>query len=282
MIRLYKKIISLLLLGVFLSLVQQCFASEFSDVSNKDVSQILQSGVLRVGLYQNDKPPFVMTRADGSLYGLDIIMAEKIAESIGVSVQYDRTSKTYAELIDRVEKGEDFDLVICKMSATMQRALKVRFSKPYLVFHQGLALNKKYISANRIKSDYPIADLKNNEFRVGARTATSYVEYARNLFPKAEIVEGSWDELVEKLLQGEIDGLMRDEFTLMSMLKKNPDIALHLNIYRIKDKKDPIAIALPQTSSFFQYWLNLFLEKNYPEPMAADDLIAMFPELWLE
>ncbi len=245
-----------------------------------DIENILQRGILRIGIYHKDKPPFIMTQKDGSLYGIDIDLANKIGQKLGVDVEFDRTSKSYSELIERVSKGQDFDLVICKMSSTMNRARKVRFSKPYLIFHQGLALNKRFLSANKIKSDYPIAGLREMQFKVGVRVATSYVEYAKNLFPKAEIVEGEWKEIVEKLLIGELDALMRDEYTLMTMVKKNPDIALRLNIYRIKDRKDPIAIAAPVKNSMLQYWLNLYLDSYFPLPMTSDDLIVDYPELW--
>lgn len=264
-----------------LSVPSLLHAGQQSQEGNEDeITEIMARGVLRIGLYYKDKPPFVMTREDGSLYGIDIDLAHDIGRKLGVDVKFDRTSKTYSELIERVAAGEAFDLVICKMSCTMKRARLVRFTKPYLVFHQGLALNKKFLSAKKVKNDYPIADLKELKFKIGARVSTSYVEYARNLFPKAEIVEGEWEELVEKLLAGKIDGLMRDEFTLMSMVKKRPDIALKLNIYRIKDRKDPIAIAAPAKSSMLQYWLNLYLDNTVPEPMTSDDLIMQYPELW--
>ncbi|MBI9079480.1 MAG: amino acid ABC transporter substrate-binding protein [Pseudodesulfovibrio sp.] len=246
----------------------------------QNLSEIIQRGTLRVGLYYKDKPPFVMTRKDGSLYGLDIELANNIAQQLGTSVSFDRTSKSYSELISRVSTGKDFDVVICKMSSTMKRATKVRFTKPYLVFHQGLALNKKFITTNKIRKESPIADLKGMKFKVGARISTSYVEYARNLFPKAEIIEGGWDDLVEMLLKGEIDGLMRDEFTLMSLIRERPDIALHLNVYRIKDRTDPIAIATPQGDSMLQYWLDLYIAANHQEPLTSDALIAKYPELW--
>lgn len=243
-------------------------------------SEILEQGVLRVGLYYQDKPPFVMTRADGSLYGIDIDIANGIAQAMGVDVVFDRTSKTYAELTERMSTGEDFDIVICKLSQTLSRALMVRFTKPYLVFHQGLALNKKFISKNKLKNNSLIVDLEKMHFKVGARHATSYVEYAQTLFPHAEVVEGEWEELVEKLLRGDIDGLMRDEYTFMSLVRERPDVALYLNVYRIQDMQDPIAIATAQSNSMLQYWLDMYLSQHYPQPLTADDLIADYPELW--
>jgi len=270
-----------ILLSFILSSSSCLYADQQSnETSEPDIASILQRGVLRVGLYYEDKPPFVMTKEDGSLYGVDIDLAENIGRELGVAVQFDRTSKTYSELIDRVSAGNDFDIVICKMSSTMGRARMVRFTRPYLVFNQGLALNKKFLSENKIKSDYPIASLREKKFKIGARVATSYVEYSTALFPEAEIVEGEWDEIVEKLLKGEIDGLMRDEFTLMTMIKQKPDIALKLNIYRIKDRTDPIAIAVPAKNSMLQYWLDLYLERYLPSPMTSDDLIRNYPELW--
>lgn len=268
---------------MFALLLLFCFPSSlFAEESEhmRTPSEILKHGVLRVGMYYEDKPPFVMTRADNSLYGVDIDIAKGIAQAMGVDVVFDRTSKTYAELIDRMSTGKDFDIVICKLSQTLNRALMVRFTKPYLVFHQGLALNKKFISKNKLKNNSLIVDLEKMKFKVGARLATSYVEYAQTLFPHAEVVEGEWEDLVEKLLRGEIDGLMRDEYTLMSLVRERPDIALYLNIYRIKDMQDPIAVATAQSNSMLQYWLDMYLAQHYPQPLSADDLIVKYPELW--
>lgn len=266
---------ALLLLGGSPSFL---FAEETGNM--RTPSEILEHGVLRVGMYYQDKPPFVMTKADGSLYGVDIDIANGIAQAMGVEVVFDRTSKTYAELTERMSTGEDFDIVICKLSQTLNRALMVRFTKPYLVFHQSLALNKTFISKNKLTNNSLIVDLEKMKFKVGARQSTSYVEYAQTIFPHAEAVEGEWEELVEKLLRGEIDGLMRDEYTLMSLVRERPDVALYLNVYRIKDMQDPIAIATAQSNSMLQYWLDLYLAQHYPQPMTADDLIATYPELW--
>lgn len=274
----------LLLLFLITILNTNLYAEEASITNekkiNSGISEILKRGVIRVGIYSQDKPPFVMTKNDGTLYGLDIDIAKDIAREMGVKVEFDRSSKSYAEMVERVSSGQDFDIVICKLSCTMQRALKARFSAPYLQFYQALALNKKFIARNKIDSKYPITQLKNMNFKIGIRTATSYVEYARSIFPKAEIIEGKWEDLVEKMLKGEIDGVMRDEYTIYRMLRKDPDIALYINIYTMIDRKDPICIAAPFENSMLQYWLNLYVDNNFPNPLNSDYLIKNYPELW--
>lgn len=240
------------------------------------LQQILQRGILDVSLYYQDKPPFVMTRANGELYGLDIDVARMIASELGVTLHFDRDAKTYTELVERLSRGQT-DLVLCKLSSTLGRAVKIMFSTPYLVLRQTLVLNKKFMARQRISPEYPMTELRALPFRIGVREKTSYVEFARHLFPSAEIVEGDWDDLVRQVRRGELDGLMRDDYTVLRLFANSPDLAIELSAYILTDQKDPIAAGLPPQSIDFKLWLDLFFAERMPVKKTARDLVRDYP-----
>jgi len=242
----------------------------------QDIARILNRGKLIVGLYCSDKPPFVMTNEDGSLHGLDIDIATMVAKEFGVALEYDRTSKSYTELVDNVRDGK-VDMVICKLSRTLKRAMEIRFSDPYLIFCQTLCLNKKFMARNHIPVEFPVDALREKEFLIGVREKTSYVEYAKALFPKAKIVEGKWDELVGKLQQNQIDGLFRDEDTIRRLIQTRPDLAIDVSAYVLTDRKDPICIGIPPQSAQLQMWVNLLLDQKMPTRKTVADLIREYP-----
>jgi len=242
-----------------------------------DIQKIIDRKTLRIGIYYKDKPPFVMTKPGGELYGIDITLAKNIAKALGVDPEFDRSSKTYKELHNIVARGKA-DIVICKFSRTYERAKNVRFSKPYLVFRQGLLLNRKFAAQKKIEK-YPITYLKKNEFAIGVREHTSYVEYAREMFKKARIVQGKWEDIVDQVVKGEIDALLRDEYVMLKLLNQNPDMALYTSMYILKDKKDYIAMAVPVNSGNLLAFINIYLESN-SIMLDADYLIREYPEVF--
>jgi len=249
----------------------------------QDIQRIIDRGYLSVGIYYKDKPPFIMTNGSGELHGLDISLARDIAKYLGVGVVFNREAKTYTELHEFATRGlsgngKSIDVVISKFSRTYERAKNVRFTQPYVTFRQAVIVNKVQVVKKRIE-DYPIAYLAHYNVKIGVREKTSYVEYAQELFKKAEIVEGKWEDLVTMVAKGEITAIMRDEYEIMKLIKKNPELAIKVSVYVLKDRKDHIAIAVPCDSLNLLAWLNIYLESRR-SVLGASDLIELYPIAW--
>lgn len=91
------------------------------------VSQrIAASGVLRVGM-TGDYAPFSLER-DGELSGFDVEMSTALAQSLGVSVAFVRT--TWSTLLDDYRAGR-FDVAMSGISVTEERAREASFSVGY-------------------------------------------------------------------------------------------------------------------------------------------------------
>jgi ABC-type amino acid transport substrate-binding protein len=248
-----------------------------------DIQRIIDRGKIIVGLYYKDKPPFIMTKPTGGLYGLDIELARDIAKRLGVDVEFNREARSYKELHEIATKGKTaqgnpVDVVISKFSRTYERAKSVRYTRPYLTFRQALILNKVYAAQNKIE-DYPMDYLRQAKVKIGVREKTSYVEYAAEMFKNAEIIEGKWEDIVKMVVEGEVTAVIRDEYEIMKLVKRNPELAIKISVYILKDRKDHIAMAVPCDSINLLAWLDMYLTSRQ-EVLTARDIIEKYPEAW--
>ena len=90
------------------------------------IEEARDRGTLRVGLGLFE--PWSACNADGELIGFEIDVATKVAEDMGVEVEFVRTNWSYIipSLI-----VEEFDVIISGMTILPERNLKVNFTSPY-------------------------------------------------------------------------------------------------------------------------------------------------------
>lgn len=292
--RMISLCVVLFLLPVFITLshaqsskIKEISASKFEagvqEEYPPDIQKIIDRGKIIVGLYYKDKPPFIMTNNEGELYGLDITLARDIARRLGVGVEFNRDATSYTQLhqiacYGKTNKENPVDVVISKFSRTYERAKKVRYTQPYLTFRQALIINKVAAAKNKI-DEYPMDFLRTARVKVGVREKTSYVEYAREMFKNADIVEGKWENIVKMVVDGKVTAVIRDEYEIMKLIKKNPELAIKVSVYILKDRKDHIAMAVPCTSTNLLAWLDMYLDSRQ-EILNARDIIRIYPEAW--
>ncbi|ACV61839.1 extracellular solute-binding protein family 3 [Desulfofarcimen acetoxidans DSM 771] len=243
-----------------------------------DIQKILSRGKLIVGLYCNDQPPFFMLNPQGKLYGMDIALAKDIAAKLGVALEFNRSARTFNELTEMVARG-DVDTAISVLSRTLDRAKLISFTKPYVVLHQALLVNRVEAAKKGIE-DYPMDYLKKEDVKIGVKAKTSYVEFARELFPKAHILEyKEWEDVVAALLKGEVIAAVNDENEITQLINKRPNISLYACVYILKDKKDYICMGVSQQNTHLLDWLNTYLD-NYDINMNVKSIMEEYPEIY--
>ena len=105
-----------------------------------DLKRICASGRLVVARYQGQRPPFFFRGEGGQWQGFDVDLAGDIAERLGVEYQ-PRLAASFNDVVDLVADGSA-DLGISKLSITLERSQRVRFSKPYMTVYQTLLVNR--------------------------------------------------------------------------------------------------------------------------------------------
>ena len=155
--------------------------------------EVQDRGTLRVGLGLFE--PWSACNADGELIGFEIDVATKVAEDMGVEVEFARTNWTYiiSELI-----AEEFDVIISGMTILPERNLRVNFTSPY-------NSSGVYLVANTEKTAdlETLADFNSSDVPLATRRGASSVGFVENTFPDAVLVLFDTDNAV---LQAVVDG----------------------------------------------------------------------------
>lgn len=256
---------------IFFKILYACFAvatSEIMPIENnysKDIQDIIAKGKLIVAVLKIDNPPFFMSTPDGKLDGIDIELSEKIAKELGVTLEINRTAQTYDEVVNLVATGKA-DLGVSKLSYTDERAKKVLYTKPYATFRKAMLVNRlAYAGIKRTRQANSLSELFSQlDSKIGVVKKSSYVDFARNIFPNASIHEvENWDPIgIDSLLQGKILALFRDEIETRKFLLARPDANLKLLSLIIKSQQDSIRMVVPRNRLHFLLWINGFLETN--------------------
>ena len=134
----------------------------------RDVQEIIDRGTLKVGVKNVTKGFGYEDPATGEYSGLEISLAKKLAESLGVEVEFTPvTAATRTALLD----SGDIDCVIATFTITDERKNSWHFTTPYYTDHVGVLVE----NSSGIKN---LADLKDKTVGVssGSTSAKSLVE----------------------------------------------------------------------------------------------------------
>jgi ABC-type amino acid transport substrate-binding protein len=243
------------------------------------IRQIMDRKKLIVAMYSKDIPPFFMHDENGKFYGLDVEMAQDIAIKLGVDVQFNRRAQNFDELIE-ILTNHEADVIISLLSRTLERAINVRFTRPYIILRQGLLLNRVQISRLKSKGNL-LKILDNKNVTIGVKLGTAYESFVKQLFPNAKIAGyPDWDPfIIDAVLKGEIVGAFHDEIEVKKVIAGKPDVALELQTVVIEDSQDPIAMAVPWDSPGLLAWLELYLEMADIN-LTADTLLKRYDEIF--
>jgi polar amino acid transport system substrate-binding protein len=229
-----------------------------------EIARIFNRGELIVAMLGVDTPPFFYKNPKGELVGLEVDLAKAIARELKVSVRFDRSAKSFNDVVDVVAR-QDADLGISKLSRTMARAQKISFTQPYLRLNHAFLINRvkfaEYAKGRSVPS--AIRDFKG---ALGVIANSSFADYAGRYFPLSELrAYPTWDDLLKAVNRGEVIAAYRDEFEVKSVLKIDPTASLTLRTVTFKDLEDTLAIAVsiqdPVLLAFVDQYLSQSAEK---------------------
>lgn len=223
------KFLTLLLVLSFFSLTISATAAK----KTPKVDAIKKAGVLRVGVKQ-DVPNFGYLNAETNQFeGMEIDIAKKIADSLGVTVEYTPvTTQTREPLMDNGQ----VDMVIATYTITEQRQANFSISDPYYYDQIGFLVRKK----SKVKS---MADLDGLTVGVtqGSTTKANLQIYAKENGLAIKFVQlGSFPELSMSLQAQRIDAFSVDKSILSGYVSKNSNIleeGFNTQAYGIATKK---------------------------------------------
>ncbi|MFG6094534.1 transporter substrate-binding domain-containing protein [Leptothoe sp. ISB3NOV94-8A] len=239
-----------------------------------DIQRILDRGKLVVALLSTDNTPFF---TEGNTpKGLDITIAQGLADALDVDLEFNRSANTFNDVVDQVYQLKA-DIAISKLSRTLSRAKRVRFSRPYVTMRQGLLVNRVQL-AKQTEGNQVIEAIRNFSGNVGVIQGSSYASFIKQKFPKSTIQEyPTWEDIVEAVINGDIQAAYRDELEVKKIIHKNPDAALRLQTIALNDTQDQIAMALPWDSQHLQDFVNQYLD-TYSLDYTADTVLEDYAD----
>ncbi len=220
-----------------------------------DLRRICTSGKLVVARYEGERPPFFFRSKTGEWAGFDVDMARRIADRLGVDYE-PRLAASFDAVVDLVAAGEA-DLGISKLSITLARSQRVRFSRPYMTVYQTLLINR--LAAP--KQEDPFASLDRPAARIGALEGSSYIGYAESGFPTARVLGyADFGRMLVDVAESRLDAAFVDSARANTWRQNNPERLIQVRAFVARDRKDLLAFAVNWRDTHLLAWLDLYLD----------------------
>jgi len=247
-----------LLAGLALALgtVGSAQAQDQEVAATSVIEAIKQRGALQVGL--STFVPWSMHAKDGELIGFEIDVAKKLAEDMGVEIEFVPTA--WDGIIPALIAGK-FDVIISGMSVTPTRNLTVNFTTPYA--HSGVGFTASRALAGDFKT---IEDFNKPDVKLAFRRGATPASLAKVLWPDAQHLLFDDDaQAVQEVLAGNAHGTASSEPKPTFWTLENPDVLVQPFEGVLEAGSEAFALRKgdPDALNFFNNWIALRLQDGF-------------------
>lgn len=180
------------------------------------IDDVMKAGVLRA-CTPGDYKPFSFARPDGSYEGIDVDLMQSLAASLGVKLEFVKTS--WSNLMADFTGGK-CDIAVGGISVTLERQKKVSFSTAYMV-------NGKtpLVRCADVKRFQTVADIDKPEVKVIANPGGSNEKFARANFRNAKLTIHT-DNLgiFDEVLKGSADVFVTESAEAIIQQRQKPGL----------------------------------------------------------
>jgi len=214
------------------------------------LDRVVEQGVLRVAMSGDQQPFNFVYGKSKSVIGFDVDLAEALAGSMQVKLEVIRMP--FGELIDAVVQGRA-DMVISGMTITPERTRKVSFVGPYMLSGKSLLATAKLMSKTK-----DIAGLNSPDVKLVALKGSTSESLVQQKLPKVSLaVVAKYDEGVQMLLAGKVNGMVADMPILALTRQQHRDSDLHLVTPPLST--EPLGVAIARGDEQFENLLRNYL-----------------------
>lgn len=219
-------------------------------VQESTIEQVMKRGVLRVGM--DIFQPWAMKDKNGKLIGFEIDVARRLAEDMGVKVEFVPTA--WSGIIPALLTGK-FDVIIGGMGITPKRGLKVNFSQPYEYSGMSMVAHKE-LAAGFDSLD----DFNNKDVQIAVKLGTTAAAAAKKHMPNAQLrMFDNETQAYQELRNGKVHAVVG---SAPRPAYEAVDYADSLFLPLMEPfTKEPIGFALrkgdPDTLAYFNSWITV-------------------------
>lgn len=225
----------------------------------RDLTQIIDSKKVVIAMVDRDFPPFITQTGEGRLEGLEVDLAQDIANELGVTLEIARTGH-FDDVIDIVASGQA-DIGLSNLSITCNRARTVKFTRAYRKLGIMLLLNRMKMAVLNLTSGIQHQDeLRNTTDTIGVIERSAYETGALRYFPNAKVK--TYDRYKDMILAAERDETLLaigNSGTIEAFLRMNPHLLVKLQPFKIEGLTDHIAMAVAVENDHLLSWLNAYI-----------------------
>lgn len=216
-------------------------AAEESDAIFRTVDEIKESGKIVIGVF-SDKNPFGYVDENGEYQGYDVYFAERLAQDLGVEVEYVSTEP--ASRVEYLETGK-VDVILANFTVTEERAEAVDFALPYMKVALGV------VSPDDALITSP-EDL-NGKTLIVAKGTTAETYFTEN-YPEVELQKyDQYTEAYNAFLDRRGDAFSTDNTEVLAWALQNEGFTV--GIESLGDL-DTIAPAVSKGNETLLNWIN--------------------------
>ena len=210
---------------------------------------VQQRGKLMVGM--STFVPWAMRGKDGGLMGFEIDVATKLAEDMGVDVEFVPTA--WSGIIPALLAG-NFDIIIGGMSITPARNLTVNFTMPYANSGQNMAANIE------LAGDFTtIEEFNQTSVNLTCRRGVVGCTILEETFPRANILQFDDDaQAFQEVLNGNAHAVISSAPKPAFWSEANPDkieLAFEGDMLATGNEGFALRKGDPDALNFFSNWI---------------------------
>lgn len=209
--------------------------------AGRTVQEIKDSGKVIIGVF-SDKAPFGYVDSNGEFQGYDVYFGNKIAEDLGVAVEY-----VSVEPASRVEYlvANKVDIILANFTVTEERAQSVDFALPYMKVALGV------VSPDGALITDP--EQLNGKTLIVAKGTTADTYFTEN-YPDINLLKfDQYTETYNALLDGRGDAFSTDNTELLAWAIQNEGFTVGVESL---GSLDTIAPAVQKGNADLLNWLN--------------------------
>ena len=248
-----------------------------------DVNRIIGAGRLVVALPARQRPPYVVDVEGQEPQGFDPWLARRLAEVLKVELQLDRSAKSSDDLVDLVAAGKA-DLALGGLLVTAERAMRVRFSRPYIREAPTLLLHRRDTMPfhDTCPTLDEITEVLAKPGQVALQNGSRAEAIARELVPDAapKLYDDPHQQF-DAILAGEVLISVHTEAQSRYLLRQQPSARIQVRSCLGGARSYLVAIAVRPDMPDLQRWLDTFLEVELID-LTAEELLQFGEreELW--
>lgn len=230
------------------------------DIARSSIIDQLRARGYFVAGVKGDAPPFGYRNQEHELVGFEVALMREFAlrwlgDANGVEFVQVISSDRIPKLITR-----DIDIIAATMTHAKGRDAQIDFSQTYFLDGQNILVRRD--AGLRIGSDLERVASLNGKRIGGVRGSTSLANihaFAEVYNISIEIIEfEQYDQPIQSLLEGAIDGVTTDRGILTGFTQQNPELVV---LFDSNFSNEPYGLGLPQGDHRFRDLVNFTLQE---------------------